>query len=120
MGFDIVEGVRLAASRKLDHELGIPAEKGYTLDDFTYLTRIHYYAPSDDVWAEHESTFFHNVLLFPCRGGAEVKWERSNGLLTRFCFTTNQSTTSSSSLSTHPSPPVPTKSVTSNGFPKMN
>lgn len=47
-------GVRRAASRKLDHELGIPFE-GYGLDDFAYLTRIHYYAESDSVWAEHES-----------------------------------------------------------------
>lgn len=46
-------GVRRAAARKLVHELGIPTT--YALDDFAYLTRIHYYAPSDDIWAEHES-----------------------------------------------------------------
>lgn len=46
-------GVRRAAARKLTHELGIPTE--YSLDDFAYLTRIHYYAPSDEIWAEHES-----------------------------------------------------------------
>ncbi|SGZ25861.1 BQ5605_C024g09785 [Microbotryum silenes-dioicae] len=47
-------GVRKAASRKLVHELGIPIT--YELDEFAYLTRIHYYAPSDEIWAEHEST----------------------------------------------------------------
>jgi hypothetical protein len=47
------KGVRKAASRKLVHELGIPIT--YGLDDFAYLTRIHYYAPSDEIWAEHES-----------------------------------------------------------------
>ena len=46
-------GVRRAAARKLTHELGIPHT--YPLDDFAYLTRIHYYAPSDEIWAEHES-----------------------------------------------------------------
>ncbi|ORY64763.1 putative isopentenyl-diphosphate delta-isomerase [Leucosporidium creatinivorum] len=45
-------GVRKAAARKLTHELGIPQE--YELDEFAYLTRIHYYAPSDEIWAEHE------------------------------------------------------------------
>lgn len=25
-----------------------------SLDDFTYLTRIHYKAPSDSLWGEHE------------------------------------------------------------------
>ena len=49
-----VAGVRRAASRKLTHELGIKFQD-YTLDDLVYLTRIHYYAKSDEVWAEHES-----------------------------------------------------------------
>ena len=46
-------GVRKAAARKLEHELGIPTK--FELDEFAYLTRIHYYAPSDAIWAEHES-----------------------------------------------------------------
>ena len=45
--------MRKAAARKLTHELGIPQE--YELDEFAYLTRIHYYAKSDEIWAEHES-----------------------------------------------------------------
>lgn len=46
-------GVRVAASRKLEHELGIP-KKQTPVDQFQYLTRIHYLAPSNDLWGEHE------------------------------------------------------------------
>ena len=46
-------GVRHAARRKLEHELGIdPAS--INLDSFHYITRLHYKAPSCDVWGEHE------------------------------------------------------------------
>ena len=47
-------GVRRAAQRKLEHELGIPNEQ-VPLDKFQFLTRIHYLAPSDGMWGEHES-----------------------------------------------------------------
>jgi len=46
-------GVRVAASRKLEHELGIPKSQT-PVDEFQYLTRIHYLAPSDGIWGEHE------------------------------------------------------------------
>ncbi|RGB30408.1 NUDIX hydrolase domain-like protein [Rhizophagus diaphanus] len=46
-------GARRAAQRKLEHELGIKPEK-VPLDDFVFLTRIHYLAPSDGLWGEHE------------------------------------------------------------------
>lgn len=46
-------GVRHAASRKLEHELGIPRSQT-PVDQFQYLTRIHYLAPSNDTWGEHE------------------------------------------------------------------
>jgi isopentenyl-diphosphate delta-isomerase len=46
-------GVRVAASRKLEHELGIPRSQT-PVDQFQYLTRIHYLAPSDGMWGEHE------------------------------------------------------------------
>lgn len=36
-------GVKNAAIRKLHHELGIDTKR-FTVDDFTYLTRIHYKA----------------------------------------------------------------------------
>ena len=55
---EAVQGVRNAAQRKLDQELGIKAQ-GVPLDKFRFLTRIHYKAPSDGKWGEHES------LLFP-------------------------------------------------------
>ncbi|KAG8219802.1 Isopentenyldiphosphate isomerase [Butyriboletus roseoflavus] len=46
-------GVRIAASRKLEHELGIPRSQT-PVDQFQYLTRIHYLAPSNGLWGEHE------------------------------------------------------------------
>ena len=50
-----VMGVKRAAQRKLDQELGIKKEQ-VPLDNFQFLTRIHYLAPSDGKWGEHEST----------------------------------------------------------------
>ena len=49
-----VSGVKNAARRKLDHELGIK-EHQVPFNDFKFLTRIHYKAPSDGKWGEHES-----------------------------------------------------------------
>ena len=49
-----VMGVKRAAQRKLDHELGIKKQQ-VPLDQFDFLTRIHYLAPSDGTWGEHES-----------------------------------------------------------------
>lgn len=49
-----IEGVRHAAQRKLSHELGIKAAQ-VPLSLFQFLTRIHYKAPSDEKWGEHES-----------------------------------------------------------------
>ncbi|RUO97065.1 isopentenyl-diphosphate delta-isomerase [Jimgerdemannia flammicorona] len=46
-------GVRRAAQRKLEHELGINPTQ-VPLDKFTFLTRIHYLAPHDGMWGEHE------------------------------------------------------------------
>jgi isopentenyl-diphosphate delta-isomerase len=51
-----VQGVRRAAVRKLDHELGIPSAQ-VPIDNFKFLTRIHYKSPSDGKWGEHESKF---------------------------------------------------------------
>lgn len=47
-------GVCYAAQRKLAHELGIPTSQVPT-EKFNFLTRIHYKAPSDGLWGEHES-----------------------------------------------------------------
>jgi isopentenyl-diphosphate delta-isomerase len=49
-------GVKRAAQRKLGHELGIPPEQ-VSIDQFQFLTRIHYISPSDGKWGEHESEF---------------------------------------------------------------
>lgn len=49
-----IMGVKRAAQRKLNHELGIKAEQ-VPLEKFEFLTRIHYKAASDGKWGEHES-----------------------------------------------------------------
>jgi isopentenyl-diphosphate delta-isomerase len=49
-----IAGVKRAAVRKLDHELGIPPNQ-VPIDEFQFLTRIHYISPSDGKWGEHES-----------------------------------------------------------------
>ncbi|KAK8219276.1 isopentenyl-diphosphate delta-isomerase idi1 [Zalaria obscura] len=48
-----IMGVKRAAIRKLDHELGIKAAQ-VPIEKFQFLTRIHYVAPSDGKWGEHE------------------------------------------------------------------
>jgi isopentenyl-diphosphate delta-isomerase len=53
---DSVDGVKRAAQRKLDHELGIKKEQ-VPFEDFRFLTRIHYKAPSNGKWGEHESQY---------------------------------------------------------------
>ena len=58
-----VLGVKRAAQRKLWHELGIKKEQ-VLLEDFRFLTRIHYVAPSDGKWGEHESmVIFHHLQV---------------------------------------------------------
>ncbi|XP_006454328.1 hypothetical protein AGABI2DRAFT_189600 [Agaricus bisporus var. bisporus H97] len=61
-------GVRIAASRKLEHELGIPRDQT-PVDEFQYLTRIHYLAPSNGMWGEHEVDYIlfltANVTVTP-------------------------------------------------------
>ncbi|CAN8103013.1 unnamed protein product [Discula destructiva] len=65
---ECVQGVKNAAQRKLDHELGIKKEQ-VPLEDFHFLTRIHYKAPSDGKWGEHEIDYIlfikANVDLHP-------------------------------------------------------
>lgn len=53
-------GVKRAAQRKLEQELGIPPEQ-VPLEKFEFFTRIQYKAPSDGKWGEHESM----LLAFP-------------------------------------------------------
>lgn len=77
-------GVRKAAARKLTHELGIP--QTYELDEFAYLTRIHYYAKSDEVWAEHESELMALLRLFPPLAGSPLLPLPSTSHLTLLVF----------------------------------
>jgi isopentenyl-diphosphate delta-isomerase len=59
---EAVAGVKNAAQRKLDHELGIKAAQ-VPIENFKFLTRIHYKAPSDGKWGEHESKSYLRFLL---------------------------------------------------------
>lgn len=48
-----IHGAKVAAQRKLFHELGIEDED-VPLENFKFLTRIHYMSPSNGAWGEHE------------------------------------------------------------------
>ncbi|SCV05741.1 LANO_0H14158g1_1 [Lachancea nothofagi CBS 11611] len=60
-----VRGAQTAAVRKLDHELGIPMEESRTRCDFDFLNRIHYKAPSNGPWGEHEIDYIFFCQLQP-------------------------------------------------------
>lgn len=63
---DGINGAKLAAVRKLQHELGIT---DIAVGDLRFVARIHYKAlQKDDVWAEHEIDY----ILFVQK---DVKWE---------------------------------------------
>lgn len=66
LGFDLptsIAGVKRAAQRKLDHELGIKVEQVPT-ENMKFLTRIHYLSPSGQgIWGEHESMVLKLSLL---------------------------------------------------------
>ena len=72
-----VEGVRRAAQRKLYHELGITADQ-IPLEKFEFLTRIHYKAPSDEKWGEHESEF---TLVYISRLSITLVWSSLNYII---------------------------------------
>jgi isopentenyl-diphosphate delta-isomerase len=63
-----VEGAKRAAQRKLGHELGIKAEQ-VPVEAFEFLTRIHYLAPSDGKWGEHEIDY---ILFIEAQVDVEV------------------------------------------------
>lgn len=48
-----IAGVKRAAQRKVEQELGILANEA-PIEEMRFLTRIHYLAPSDGRWGEHE------------------------------------------------------------------
>uniref|UniRef100_A0A1B0DJ20 isopentenyl-diphosphate Delta-isomerase n=1 Tax=Phlebotomus papatasi TaxID=29031 RepID=A0A1B0DJ20_PHLPP len=49
-------GVRLAAQRRLNYELGIPVHQ-IDPESFHYMTRIHYEHLGDETWGEHEIAY---------------------------------------------------------------
>jgi len=55
-------GVKKAAKRKLLQEMGI-SDSGISLDSLKCVTRIHYKAPADTIWGEHEIDY---ILLAMC------------------------------------------------------
>ena len=59
---DKVKGAKTAAVRKLEHELGIPQEETVSKGDFHFLNRIHYVAPSNGPWGEHEIDYIFIYL----------------------------------------------------------
>ncbi|SCV03806.1 LAME_0H13366g1_1 [Lachancea meyersii CBS 8951] len=60
-----VGGARTAAARKLDHELGIPVEQTQSKCKFHFLNRIHYKAPSNGPWGEHEIDYIFFCKVQP-------------------------------------------------------
>eukprot|EP01130_Rhizamoeba_saxonica_P011827 TRINITY_DN4932_c0_g1_i1.p1 TRINITY_DN4932_c0_g1~~TRINITY_DN4932_c0_g1_i1.p1 ORF type:complete len:185 (+),score=46.02 TRINITY_DN4932_c0_g1_i1:274-828(+) len=54
-------GIKRAAIRKMHQELGVPPDT-ININDFTYITRIYYQAPYDDLWGEHEVDYI--LFLF--------------------------------------------------------
>lgn len=76
-----VLGVKNAAIRKLEHELGIV---GMNVSDFKYLTRLHYWAADvvtygkDAPWGEHEIDYIlfakKNVKVIPNAEEVQFTW----------------------------------------------
>lgn len=60
-------GVRRAAQRKIEQELGIPKEH-LPLDCFEFVTRVYYKARSCEIWGEHE---IDHILI--CRPPVDVE-----------------------------------------------
>lgn len=79
-------GVKRAAVRKLEQELGVRPED-VPLDCFRFLTRVHYKARSDEIWGEHEIDYI--LVCTPPRDPvirpnsnevAETRWFRPTEL----------------------------------------
>lgn len=54
-------GIRKAAQRRLNYELGIPTNQ-IRPENFHYLTRIHYGNTGDGTWGEHEIDYILFLL----------------------------------------------------------
>lgn len=66
---DKVEGTKTAAIRKLEHELGIPELESRNNGTFHFLNRIHYKAPSNGPWGEHEIDY---ILFYKIKKGESL------------------------------------------------
>ncbi|CAI4905031.1 BPG_G0055170.mRNA.1.CDS.1 [Saccharomyces cerevisiae] len=90
---DKIKGAITAAVRKLDHELGIPEDETKTRGKFHFLNRIHYMAPSNEPWGEHEIDYIlfykinakENLTVNPnVNEVRDFKWVSPNDLKTMF------------------------------------
>ena len=57
-----VIGVKKAAIRRLNYELGIDSSQ-ICENDLHFVTRILYFSPCDDTWAEYERISFIKTLF---------------------------------------------------------
>ncbi|KAM3163646.1 Isopentenyl-diphosphate Delta-isomerase [Lachancea thermotolerans] len=69
---DKVAGAQTAAVRKLEQELGIPMTETVAKTDFHFLNRIHYKAPSNGPWGEHEIDY---IFFCQLRAGQSLTVE---------------------------------------------
>ncbi|KAL3232229.1 Isopentenyl-diphosphate delta-isomerase [Nakaseomyces bracarensis] len=78
-----VAGVKTAASRKLEHELGIPEGEIATNGKFHFLNRIHYMAPSNEPWGEHEIDY---ILFYKIESGKKLTVNPNLNEVRDFCW----------------------------------
>ena len=99
-------GVKNAARRKLQHELGIPPED-VPLSDFTWVTRVHYVGASGaGPWGEHEVDWIllcapkmmPRLELNP-NEVSQVRWAVAAGVLAALLLTDSPSTACRCALS---------------------
>ncbi|KAE8136089.1 NUDIX hydrolase domain-like protein [Aspergillus pseudotamarii] len=77
-------GVKRAARRKLGQELGIRPEQ-VPLEDFQFLTRVHYKAPSDGKWVDYILFIQADVDLAVNRNEVQdVRWVSPEDLRNMF------------------------------------
>ena len=74
-----VMGVKRAAQRKVEQELGIKKEQ-VPIENMRFLTRIHYKAESSGTWGEHESESANSPLCLRVSTSSLKCWV----VLTRF------------------------------------
>ncbi|KAK9456159.1 NUDIX hydrolase domain-like protein [Dipodascopsis uninucleata] len=81
-------GVKRAAQRKLEQELGIK-KTDVPINNFHFLTRIHYKAASNGVWGEHEIDYILFIRANPSlepnpNEVKDVKYVTADSLRTMF------------------------------------